>query len=37
LRAREKEKDTVRVRATSLEFPFRYGGGKTGNGHVFAN
>ena len=36
LRARGKEKDTVRVKVTFLVFLFRYGVGKTGNGRVFA-
>jgi hypothetical protein len=36
LRARGKEKVTVRVRVTFLDFLFRYGGGRIGNGRVFA-
>jgi hypothetical protein len=36
LRARRKEKDTVRAKAIFLEIPFRYGGGRTGNDRVFA-
>ena len=36
-KAKGKEKDTERARVNFQRSPFRCGGGKTGNDHVFAS